>query len=153
MRPYKDMIVNESDGKMRYNLIDRSGQTVATDVYLEQSSPITQQGDKVGAKEFNALLNRDDDGNVYPKRGTTYSVMLTAAAWTSGKYQDITLSGVTANDVIIFGFASSATDAQKQQYAFAVIGAVTYAGKIRFTYSGTKPTQNLPVFIIDLGVM
>jgi len=61
-KAYKDMIVNEADAKVRYDLIDREGNKAAEDVRLEVSSPIEQQGDMVGAKEINLLIERSDDG-------------------------------------------------------------------------------------------
>jgi hypothetical protein len=63
-KPYKDMIVNEEDGKIRYNLVDRGGNIVQAEVKLEVASPIAQEGDAYGAREMNTFITRSDDGEV-----------------------------------------------------------------------------------------
>ncbi|HBU11469.1 MAG TPA: hypothetical protein DEB31_01665 [Clostridiales bacterium] len=63
-KPYKDLIVDEADGKARYNLVDRAGNVVAADVALHISSPVLQQGDTYGAREMNTFITRSDDGEV-----------------------------------------------------------------------------------------
>ncbi len=63
-KPYKDLIVDEPDGKVRYNLVDRAGNAVAADVALQISSPVLQQGDTYGAREMNTFITRSDDGEV-----------------------------------------------------------------------------------------
>jgi len=63
-KPYKDMIVNEEDGKIRYNLVDRGGNIVQAEVKLEVASPIAQEGDAYGAREMNTFITRSDDGEI-----------------------------------------------------------------------------------------
>lgn len=68
--PFKDLIVNETDGAARMDLVRRDGSLIESDVLLRISSEILQDGDKFGAKELNAFLDRDSDGNLYPKMQT-----------------------------------------------------------------------------------
>ncbi len=63
-KPYKDMIVDEQDGRIRYNLVGRGGDVVQADVALEVASTVLQQGDTYGAKEMNTFITRSDDGTV-----------------------------------------------------------------------------------------
>ncbi len=67
MKPYKDRIVDEADGKARYNLVNRDGAIVAENVLVEITSPLLQEGDKFGAKEINLLLDRADNGTITAK--------------------------------------------------------------------------------------
>jgi hypothetical protein len=62
--PYKDMIVDEQDGKVRYNLIGRDGGVVQQDIALEVASVVLQEGDTYGAREMNTFITRSDDGTV-----------------------------------------------------------------------------------------
>ena len=58
---YKDMIVQETDGRPRLTFRNREGSVVLADVSVEISSTILQQGDTWGAREANLLLSRDAD--------------------------------------------------------------------------------------------
>lgn len=72
-RDFKDLIVNEADGKARYNLIDRQGVIVQKDVRLEVSSEVLQQGDIFGALAANRTLMLEEDGTpVLQIDGGTY---------------------------------------------------------------------------------
>ncbi|MEG2022278.1 MAG: hypothetical protein RR087_10940 [Oscillospiraceae bacterium] len=71
-REFKDLIVNEQDGKKRIRLLNRDGTIALNDVYVEISSPISQNGDSFGALETNLLLEISDgipqikiDGGTY----------------------------------------------------------------------------------------
>ncbi|MFZ2538561.1 MAG: hypothetical protein WAX04_06625 [Oscillospiraceae bacterium] len=67
MAEFKDLIVNETDGKIRYNIVDRNGAIVSKDVNLEVSSNIVQAGDTFGALELNCFLEKKDSGEVNVK--------------------------------------------------------------------------------------
>lgn len=60
-RLFKDLLVDEQDGKIRVNLLNRDGTVALHDVSLEVSSPVVQQGDDFGAAAANKLLRLDDD--------------------------------------------------------------------------------------------
>ena len=59
---YKDMIVQEADGKPRLTFRSRQGAALLEDVSVEVASDILQQGDAWGAREANLLLEKDADG-------------------------------------------------------------------------------------------
>ena len=59
---YKDMIVQEADGKPRLTFRSRQGAALLEDVSVEVASDILQQGDTWGAREANLLLEKDADG-------------------------------------------------------------------------------------------
>ncbi len=61
---YKDLIVDEPDGIVRYDFVDRAGNVVIPDVMLRISSTILQKGDSFGATEMNAFIERNEDGTV-----------------------------------------------------------------------------------------
>ena len=61
-RTFKDMIVQEADGKPRLTFRNRQGAAVLEDVAVEVSSTVQQQGDAWGALAANLLLELDDDG-------------------------------------------------------------------------------------------
>ena len=61
-RAFKDMIVQEADGKPRLTFRNRQGAAVLEDVAVEVSSSVQQQGDAWGALAANLLLELDDDG-------------------------------------------------------------------------------------------
>lgn len=61
-RAFKDMIVQEADGKPRLTFRNRQGAAVLEDVAVEVSSTVQQQGDAWGALAANLLLELDDDG-------------------------------------------------------------------------------------------
>ena len=56
------MVVDEADGKARFNLVDRGGNAVAEDVALELASKVVRAGDDWGALEANLLLVKDGQG-------------------------------------------------------------------------------------------
>lgn len=152
-RPYKDLIVDEADAKVRYNLIGRDGEAVIEDVRLEVSSPVTQEGDKVGAREFNFLIERGEDDDLKPGFIRRHGITLSAAGWSGGKTQQVSVEGVKAGSLVLFGYDGEATDTQKLQYAYAILSAVTADGAVVFSYSGTKPTADIPVTLVDMGVV
>ena len=64
-RAFKDMIVQEADGKPRLTFRNRQGAAVLEDVSVEVSSTVQQQGDAWGALEANLLMELDDDDVPY----------------------------------------------------------------------------------------
>ena len=64
-RAFKDMIVQEADGKPRLTFRNRQGAAVLEDVAVEVSSTVQQQGDAWGALAANLLLELDDDDVPY----------------------------------------------------------------------------------------
>ena len=64
-RAFKDMIVQEADGKPRLTFRNRQGAAVLEDVAVEVSSSVQQQGDAWGALAANLLLELDDDDVPY----------------------------------------------------------------------------------------
>lgn len=71
---YQDMVVDEADGKARYDLVDRSGNTVASGVALELTSPVVQEGSDWGALEANLLLVKDGNGIPAPRTDNPHKV-------------------------------------------------------------------------------
>ena len=65
MADFKDLIVGETDGKIRYNLVKRDGTVITNDVKLEVCSPILQEGDTWGANEANLVIGKREDGTEY----------------------------------------------------------------------------------------
>lgn len=61
-RIYRDLLVDEDDGKIRVNLLNRDGTVALHDVSMELSSPVAQEGDSFGAAAANLLLRLDEDG-------------------------------------------------------------------------------------------
>ena len=64
-RAFKDLIVQEADGKPRLTFRSRQGTAVLEDVAVEVSSTVQQAGDAWGALAANLLLELDDDGTPY----------------------------------------------------------------------------------------
>ena len=71
---YQDMVVDEADGKARFDLVDRSGNTVASGVTLELVSSVVRAGDDWGALEANLLLTKDDKGIPAPRTDNPHKV-------------------------------------------------------------------------------
>ncbi|MEG1476463.1 MAG: hypothetical protein RSC38_01890 [Oscillospiraceae bacterium] len=72
IREYKDLIVDEPDGKKRITLYNRDGTPALQDVSVAIASPVLQQGDAFGALEANLFLRFVDgipqikiDGGTY----------------------------------------------------------------------------------------
>lgn len=61
-RAFKDLIVRETDGRLRLTFRSRTGAAVLEDVSAEISSEVLQAGDRWGALAANELLELDDDG-------------------------------------------------------------------------------------------
>lgn len=61
-RLFRDLKVNESDGKVRLNLYNRDGSVALRDVSAEISSEIVQLGDRWSAAAANRLLKIDENG-------------------------------------------------------------------------------------------
>lgn len=61
-RAYRDMIVDEADGRPRFSFRDRTGALVLAEVSAEVAGTVLQQGDAWGALAANLLLELDDDG-------------------------------------------------------------------------------------------
>ena len=59
---YRDTIPDEADGRLYLSLLNRDGTVALHDVAAEISSPLLQQGDKLGAAAVNLLLELDDEG-------------------------------------------------------------------------------------------
>ena len=64
-RAFKDLIVQEADGKPRLTFRSRQGTAVLEDVSVEVASTVLQAGDAWGALAANVLLELDDDGVPY----------------------------------------------------------------------------------------
>lgn len=64
-RQYKDLIVDEADGKARYNFINENGTVALHDIKIELASNVIQKGDSFGALAANLLLRIDDEGIPY----------------------------------------------------------------------------------------
>lgn len=61
-RAFKDLIVQEADGRLRLTFRARDGTAVLEDVTVEIASTVLQEGDKWGALAANQLLELDEDG-------------------------------------------------------------------------------------------
>lgn len=61
-RAFKNLIVQEADGKPRLTFRNRQGATVLEDVSVEVSSTVQQEADCWGALEANLLLALDENG-------------------------------------------------------------------------------------------
>jgi hypothetical protein len=57
--PLKDLIVNETDGRPRFNIVRRNNTTGETDIYLRLSSPVLQNPSLMTAAIFNTLLDQE----------------------------------------------------------------------------------------------
>ncbi len=61
-REYKDLVVNEPDGGVYFELVDRAGKTALGPVRARLKSPVKQQGDRWNAAAANLLLRLDEAG-------------------------------------------------------------------------------------------
>ena len=61
-KPYKDRIVNTTDGLPRFKIVNDEGEVFAEGVKIELDCEVTQEADDFGADEINMLIERDDDG-------------------------------------------------------------------------------------------
>ena len=68
------MVVDEADGKARYDLVDRGGNVIASGVALELASPVVQEGSDWGALEANLLLVKDGSGIPAPRTDNPHKV-------------------------------------------------------------------------------
>lgn len=73
-RIYKDLVVDEQDGRVRVDLIDRDGNPLLTGVYVQVASKVLQEGDQWGAKEANLLLTLSDAGVPSPRTDNPHKV-------------------------------------------------------------------------------
>lgn len=73
-REYKNRIPLESDGNLRYTLRDRGGKALLSDVTLDVTSKLQQQGDPWGALEANLLMQIGDDGVPVTRRDNPHKV-------------------------------------------------------------------------------
>lgn len=62
-KPFKDRIVDTPDGFPRFTITLPDG-TEMKDVKIEMTSNVIQEWDKIGAREFNLLFERDEDGTI-----------------------------------------------------------------------------------------
>lgn len=69
---FKDLIVQEPDGKPRLTFRARDGAAVLADVSVEVASRVQQQGDAWGALHANLLLALDGDVPCLALDGGTY---------------------------------------------------------------------------------
>lgn len=122
-RTYRDLLVDEDDGKIRVNLLNRDGTVALHDVSMELSSPVAQEGDSFGAAAANLLLQLDEDGapevlpdvaiGVYThaKNGTAHTLtgkgnnirFVAAADFTAG--DTITVNGAACTAATLAGDA------------------------------------------------
>jgi len=83
------------------------------------------------------------------------SASLTAAGWTgdAAPYtQAISLEGVAATDHLIIGLAPTATAAQVAAAAAAqLLATAQAAGSVTISAFGEKPTEALPILIMEVG--
>ncbi len=61
-RTFRDLQVNEADGKIRLTFYNRDGSIALQDINVEVSSEIVQQGDRWSASAANQLLRLDENG-------------------------------------------------------------------------------------------
>lgn len=61
-RAFRDMLVEEADGRPRLTFRSRQGAAVLEDVSVEVSSAVLRAGDRWGALAANTLLELDEDG-------------------------------------------------------------------------------------------
>lgn len=81
------------------------------------------------------------------------SLTATSSGWSSSKTQSITATGVTANNTIIVGLGTSLTEAQYDAAADAkIICTAQAANSITLTCLGDKPSVNIPISVVILGV-
>lgn len=71
-RVFKDLIVQEADGKPRLTFRARNGAAVLADVSVEVESTVLQQGDAWGALHANLLLALDGEVPCLALDGGTY---------------------------------------------------------------------------------
>ena len=87
------MVVDEADGKARYDLVDRGGNIIASGVTLELASKTVRAGDDWGALEANLLLVKDDQGVPAPRTDNPHQVTAKqVGAYTTGQ-TDTLLAG------------------------------------------------------------
>lgn len=61
-REYKDLLVDEPDGGVYFDLVDRAGKTALGPVRAKLKSPVRQPGDRWTAAAANLLLRLDEEG-------------------------------------------------------------------------------------------
>ncbi len=61
-REFRDLSVNEPDGRLYYDLVDRAGKTLVSGVSPRLQSPVLRKGDRWGAAAANKLLRLDEKG-------------------------------------------------------------------------------------------
>lgn len=85
---------------------------------------------------------------------TVASGTLAAGSWTSATppTQTISVTGVTANNIIVVSIASTATSAQFDAAAAGkLLCTAQAANSITMTCYGTTPTENIPLSVLILG--
>ena len=137
------------------DVVIQNGQTIQTNKVL---APTTSGGSTYGAGTSGQVLTSNGTGTYWAAASggapTTLSLTAAAGSWTSATPPTQTLSatGVTANNTIIVGLASDATDAQIEAARTASIRCTAQsAGEITLTVFGTEPEVNIPVSVVILG--
>lgn len=85
---------------------------------------------------------------------TTATGTLASGSWTSATppTQTISVTGVTANNIIVVSIDSTATSAQfDAATAGKLLCTAQGAGTITVTCYGTEPTENIPLSVLILG--
>ena len=110
-RTFKDLKVDEQDGKVYVTLHNRDGSVALRDVAVEISSKIVQQGDAWNAAAANLLLRLDEEGK--PKLALTPAQIGAAEAVHTHNYAGAaSAGGAAATALACTGNAATATKLQ-----------------------------------------
>jgi hypothetical protein len=131
--------------------------------FLTQHQDISGKADKVQSATSGNFAGLDSNGNLtdsgksagsFAAPATAASGTAAAGSWSSATppTQDVSVTGVTANNTIIVSIASTATSAQIDAAAAGkLICTAQGAGTITLTCYGTEPTENIPLTVLIVG--
>lgn len=112
-----------------------------------------------GSGNAGKFMKVGNDGELFPadlpvQAPNALSLTLVAGSWSSATppTQTVSATGVTANNNIIVGLASTATSAQYVAAASASILCTSQgAGELTFTCYGDEPSENIPISVLILS--
>lgn len=151
-------ILSEYTGKAllrALEIFNDGSATTPAPTSADQARLITDNtGDAVATELEDALtaLNTLAGGKAAP--ATVQTVSAASGSWSSATppTQTIQVTGVTANNNIIVGIASTATSTQYEAATAAkLLCTAQGAGTITLTAFGDKPTVNIPISVMILG--
>lgn len=131
-----DDIISEAEATIILNRLDEVEDTAdhAETIAEAAASSVSQYDNRITALETD--------------RDIQYLFTLPASGWSNGS-QSVTIQGITANSIGVFGYPNNLTDAQFEAISAAAIRVTAQAANsITVKAAGTEPTIDIPCAIV-----